>query len=354
MANNNDAFTAMLLPQMMAQTQAMQQMAMRPQKSYATTTTTSTSTPYALADMIARRDSIGNASRALEDALKKREDLGYVLASSLGAIPQQQGYGSWLTDFARSLGGGMATPTNLEVDRAQKKYEADMADLQQALAFDKAMGETQTQKQTENIGYTGGGVAGGQGGVMMGNQQVPVTTKEDWDYWVKNWDMDRPTEKDYRGSEWGQQFQDWRVRRGGGNAVENPTREDYSRFVSMNLLPMARNVLKGSGPITDFEDRKYTAWASEVHNPVQGKDLIIRIIADVGNKNGWSDAQKRYAAEQMGVLSSVNDLTPGQIKQNPWRVDNMPTTREVAGEKPQAQDSNGWKTLSNGIRIRKI
>lgn len=163
MANNNDAFTAMLLPQMMAQTQAMQQMAMRPQKSYATTTTTSTSTPYALADMIARRDSIGNASRALEDALKKREDLGYVLASSLGAIPQQQGYGSWLTDFARSLGGGMATPTNLEVDRAQKKYEADMADLQQALAFDKAMGETQTQKQTENIGYTGGGVAGGNG-----------------------------------------------------------------------------------------------------------------------------------------------------------------------------------------------
>lgn len=154
MANNNDAFTAMLLPQMMAQTQAMQQMAMRPQKSYATTTTTSTSTPYALADMIARRDSIGDASRALEDALKKREDLGYVLASSLGAIPQQQGYGSWLTDFARSLGGGMATPTNLEVDRAQKKYEADMADLQQALAFDKAMGETQTQKQTENIGYT--------------------------------------------------------------------------------------------------------------------------------------------------------------------------------------------------------
>lgn len=128
--------------------------ATRPQKTSAVTNATSTSTPYALADMLATRGKIGAATRELDDALKVRESTAYSLANALASIPQQQGYGSWLSDFARSFGGGMSTPFNARVDRAQKKYESEMKDLADILAFDKAMGETATQTQNQVMGYT--------------------------------------------------------------------------------------------------------------------------------------------------------------------------------------------------------
>lgn len=146
--------------------------AMRPQKSSVTTNTTSTSTPYALADMIANRDRIGLARQELDNALKGRETIGYSLANALAGAPQQQGYGSWLSDFAHGLGAGATGRTNARIDRMQKAYENEMKDLAQVLAFDKAMGETQTQKQTQTMGYQEmpwGGVSGkGKGDVSSG------------------------------------------------------------------------------------------------------------------------------------------------------------------------------------------
>ena len=178
MANVFDslALEAILAPQ----TQALQALAMRPQKTSATTTTTSTSTPYALEDLIATRKRIGESTRALDDALKARETFGYTLANALAGVPQQQGAGSWLSDFARGFGGGMSARTNAAIDRAQKKYEAEMKDLADILAFDKAMGETTTQTQDQVIGYTpmeygaagGTKAASGQGaGSLSGVQQ---------------------------------------------------------------------------------------------------------------------------------------------------------------------------------------
>lgn len=128
--------------------------AMRPQKESVITDTTSTSTPYALQNMIANRDRIGQATQELDNALKMRETTGYSLANALASLPQQQGYGSWLTDFARSLGGGMVAPMNAVMARANTKYENQMKDLASILAYDKAMGETQTQHQAQTMGYT--------------------------------------------------------------------------------------------------------------------------------------------------------------------------------------------------------
>jgi hypothetical protein len=178
MANGFDSLTleAILAPQ----TQALQALAMRPQKTSADTTTTSTSTPYALEDLVATRNRIGESTKALDDALKARETFGYTLANALAGAPQQQGAGSWLSDFARGFGGGMSARTNAAVDRAQKKYEAEMKDLADILAFDKAMGETTTQTQNQVIGYTpmeygtagGTKTASGQGaGSLNGVQQ---------------------------------------------------------------------------------------------------------------------------------------------------------------------------------------
>ena len=165
---------------MAPQTQALQQIATRPQKTSSITNTTSTSTPFALEDLIAARDSLGSATKNLDEALKAREGLGYTLASALSAIPEQQGYGSWLSALGRSFGAGLGARTNAAVDRAQKVYDAEMKDLANRLAFDKAMGETTTQSQEQQIGYTpmeyngAGKVAGAQGagaGSLNGIQQ---------------------------------------------------------------------------------------------------------------------------------------------------------------------------------------
>ena len=137
--------------------------AMRPQKAHTYTTTYGGETPYALDDMIATRRRIGQASRALDEALKIRESTPYSLASALANIPQQQGAGSWLSDFARAFGGGMAGPMNMRADRAQKAYENEMKDLEMILDYDKAMGKNTVQTQEQNIDYDEmpwGGVGG--------------------------------------------------------------------------------------------------------------------------------------------------------------------------------------------------
>lgn len=135
--------------------EAQMAMANRPQKSSVITDTFSTSTPYALEDLITARDSLGTATRNLDEALKAREGLGYTLASALSAIPEQQGYGSWLSNLGRSFGAGLGARTNAAIDRAQKVYDAEMKDLANRLAFDKAMGETTAQSQKQRIGYLG-------------------------------------------------------------------------------------------------------------------------------------------------------------------------------------------------------
>lgn len=146
--------------------------AMRPQKSSVITNTTSTNTPYALADMIANRDRIGRATNELDEALKLRETTGYSLFNALASIPQQQGYGSWLSDFARALGGGAVSPMNAYLARAGTKHENTMKDLETILKYDKEMGGTQTQKQVQTMGYQEmpwGGVGGkGKGGASGG------------------------------------------------------------------------------------------------------------------------------------------------------------------------------------------
>lgn len=153
---------------------AIEALATRPQKNVTDTTTTTTNTPYALANMLANRDRIGQATREYDDALKLRETTAYSLANALAAIPQQQGYGSWLTDFARSFGGGMSGPFNARVDRAAKMHDNTMKDLETILKYDKEMGSTQTQNQHQTIGYEnlpyGGGKqngnANGDGGIV--------------------------------------------------------------------------------------------------------------------------------------------------------------------------------------------
>lgn len=140
--------------------------ASRPMKE--STTTTATTKPVEYQDMLKRRNQIGTATQTLNDILKQRETPLYGLGSLMAQMPEQSGPGSWLGSLARGLGGGLTFGTNAAIDRAQRNYENAQNDLQTALAFDRAMGDTQTQTQINKytpVEYsTGRGGGSGSGG----------------------------------------------------------------------------------------------------------------------------------------------------------------------------------------------
>lgn len=80
---------------------------------------------------------INNNLKILDEALRRREGFGYSLASALAAIPQQQGYGTWLSDFARAFGTGMKGSTDKSAERAQKVFDAKMDYLKTMLSLKK-------------------------------------------------------------------------------------------------------------------------------------------------------------------------------------------------------------------------
>lgn len=110
----------------------------KPQKEHQKTTTK----PLAYDDILKRRDTLSGLQKDFDDAMKTRESIGYSLVNALAAIPQQQGYGSWLTNFARSFGGAMTNPMNMYVDRAKTNYANGINAAKLGLDFDKALGST--------------------------------------------------------------------------------------------------------------------------------------------------------------------------------------------------------------------
>lgn len=97
-------------------------------------------TPFARDDMIARRDSIPGLSKDYLNALKGKEMTGYTIADALAAIPQQQGAGSWLTDFARAFGSAWKSPVDNMVARGKAAYDVGTKDIENILKYDKEMG----------------------------------------------------------------------------------------------------------------------------------------------------------------------------------------------------------------------
>lgn len=316
----NDEFSALTLQSILApQTQALQQIAMRPQKSLVNTQ----STPYALDDLLATRARIGESRRVLDEALKAREGWGYTLANALANLPQQQGYGSWLSDFARAFGSGFTSPTNAKIDRMQKAYETEAKDLATILALDKAMGDAQTQeiayKPIEETTIKEGALGSTSKGQGQSQAQVPVLNPEYWGQMISNFDEGRKTEAAYRNMSQARR----NIRNKTmimGTPEENYARDQFAAAKGREFLPLARNALKGAGQITDFEDKKYTDWLNKVQDPVQLKDTAVRIVDDVALKNGWSKEQKAQGLEILGLTSEAENLLPQQKQYEPERV----------------------------------
>lgn len=158
--NYNDYGVAAALGQL---AQAQEAMALRPQKTSTYTTTTTTSTPRALEDMVARRNMIGANNQNLIDALKPREGFLYRFGQGLANVtPQNESGAGWLSGFLRGVGSGLTSGTDARIAREQAAQELAQKDLETALAYDKAMGETQKQIQNQTVGYTEMPYAGGK------------------------------------------------------------------------------------------------------------------------------------------------------------------------------------------------
>ena len=320
---------------------ALEAMATRPQKTYQKTSTLSSVLPYALEDILLNRNKIGASTKELDEVLKLKESPLYSFASTLAAAPQQQGHGSWLSAFARGLGGTLAGATNARVERAEKKAEQEVKDLERALEFDKAMGSTTRQTQEDVIGYTpmeyGSGKSSSGSGKGSGTQQqVPIIEANTWQMLIEKFDKDRPSESAYRNQS--QALRNLQNRTlFMGDKEENYARELFATLKGKDFLPMARNALKGAGQISDFEDKKYTEWLNEVKDPVQLKDKYKLIIDDVAKNNKWNADQKTKAYELLGLSTFESELLPAQKKYEPERIKKEETSIQSILEKHGAK-----------------
>lgn len=293
-----------------------------------------TTKPLEYDDILARRNQIGAERAALAKALEKRDNFGYRFANALSQMPAQQGAGSWLSDFARAFGAAYNAKTDMRIDKAERDYENAQKDLATALAYNKAMGEEQTMDYKPVVA------------VKREDESIPTpATQADWDYWFENWDKDRPSERSYNNmNQLQRKYHNTGVKLGVGDKDEVTARKDLQTYFASNFLPMARETLKGTGQISNFEDMKYTKWIEEAgEDPGSLKNAAVRIVMDASNANGFSDAQKLAALKAMNLQSDKEDLTEEMIKQNPLRV---------RGYELPGQDS-GWTVLGNGVKIRK-
>lgn len=323
MANEFDslALEAILAPQ----TQALQALAMRPQKTSSYTTTTTT--PYARQNMIENRDRIGLARQELDNALKGRETIGYSLANALASAPQQQGYGSWLTDFARGLGAGATGRTNARIDRMQKAYENEMKDLAEILAFDKAMGDTQVQNQIldyKEMPWGGaGGKSGGKGGPDQVVQNIATATGEGMDP-----------------EEFIKQYNTGGFFESGASDVDsqdNPTLA--ARFIRSAVAPI--NTGARSALAQNMTDK---IIAPKIQNMVQnmggakGGDTLREVYARVGP---LAQITGLGTQEQLGVISAAKTDVLDIINRDRVAVGMQPLTME--------QFQPAWNKLFTGI-----
>ena len=317
-----------------------------------------TSTPNEYADMFARRNSIGSNSVNLANMLKLREGGMYSLANSLANLPgaQTEGTGAGLLNFAKAFGGTYNARANSMMDNAQKQYDTGRTDLADALMFDKSMGE----KQREQIEYTpmasgtSRGGNSGYGGKVQPAPQIPLIDSNAWDSMIKNFDKgSRPTESDYRNqTQLGRKLSNASTFM--GDADENYAREQFDRYKGQDFLPLARNALKGTGTITDFEDKKYTDWINSVNDPVQLKDVAVKIVNDAATKNNFSAEQKNQVLSELGLTSTQQNLLPAQQLNEPFRTEQGNVSSGGYSEGTIIQNNTGDRMILRNGQWQKI
>jgi hypothetical protein len=369
--NYNDYGIAAALGQL---AQAQEAQAMRPQKSSVFTRTTSTSTPRALEDMIMRRNSIGANNQRLLDALKGRETAGYGISNALSQLGPVRGYGDWGVNALRTLGAGIKGYTDSAIAREQAAQELTQKDLETALAFDKAMGETQTQTQDQTIGYeelpysnagkVGNSSVGGGSGIAnyldLPDIDVDALNKK-----AGSWETNEYNPSDQNQS-WMKNFA-YRIGRGPdkdyGVALSKKTDEAkaFEQFKTEAMQGMF-DVLKYLRPATDTDVMVAlsTAGADPVLDSVTRDQRLTKTLnqelrkgnlAPVKNLRHWQDAvrylQKTGEWDPQAALKQTVSAQKPQTTQGPMGaiIQNMGAPRSNTKTPAVGEVRNGIRFL---------
>lgn len=338
---------------------AQQMQAMRPYKTRQDVFSSKSSTPYALEDILALRDRIGNASRDLDRDLAKRETFMYSLANALSQMPQQEGPGSWVSALGRGFGAGYTGRTNALVDRAQKRYQAEMKDIEERAALDKMMGDKETSSQSTNIGYEPmeAGTLGKTPGSKQGNDiglidymALPDINPHELNVKAGVWDSNKydPDNKDQGfGSRLGTMAiygRDYGLDKA-RHTEEQKAYEDFESFAIKGMF----DVLKALRPATDTDVlvALRTAGASPTMVPKTrdlritaelNKNLIMGGYAPVNNLLHW------YQAVQ--YLKKFRTWDPQAAKMYFEQTQNTTNQEQNTGSTQEQNDSKTFK--SNG------
>lgn len=132
---------------------ALTMLATRPQKSLVRTNNVSTSTPYALENMIANRDRIGQASTRLSDTLRAQENPWFSTIKALGQVQGSTEPGGWLASGLKGFSTGATMLADIKAANDAMRLDNEMKDLAEILAYDTAMGNKTTSNQTQNTTY---------------------------------------------------------------------------------------------------------------------------------------------------------------------------------------------------------
>lgn len=315
---NYSVLGSIVLPQ----TQALQALAMRPQKSLQKTYTTSNTVPYALQDMLNARNTISNSTNELEKILKLRESPWYATLKALGEVRGSSEPGKWLESGLRGLSTGYTSLDDIKAENAKLLRDARVEDLTQRLAYDKAMGEYQTQYKREDTDYTES-KGSGQGGPNQVVQNIATATGEGMD----------PEEfiKQYNTGGF--------VESGASNvdAQDNPTL--IARFIRSYVAPT--NTGARSALAQNMTDK---IIAPKIQNMVQnlggakGGDTLREVYARIGP---LAQITSLGTQEQLGAISAAKTDVLDIINRDRRAVGMQPLTME--------QFQPEWNKLFTGI-----
>lgn len=333
-----------------------QAIATRPQKSSVTTTTTSSTMPYALEDMLMRRDKIGKTAQYLDNVLKERETVGYNIANALSGVPQQSGYGTWLGDFARAFGAGYSGATNARVARANARFENELKDLETALKFDKEMGSGQTQTQTQSIDYKdlpygGNKVAAGGAGSGDGVAQyadLPGVKLHDLNVNAGRWDSNKYDTQDKTQGAMARLNIKMIPGRDYGIDKEDATKQAkaYEQYETTAMKGMF-DVLKVLRPATDTD--VLTALKAAGADPTMAPETRDMRLTNVLN----SELRK---AGLPGVenLKNWDDTIDYAKKYGVWDPVAASQKAASANKQPESSNENGIIITSGGKKYRVV
>lgn len=322
------------------QTAALQAIATRPIKTSTTTYTSGTSVPRALQDMIKNRDRVRLASQELDQMLQAREQWPYVLANALSTVPQQQGYGSWLSDFARGLGTGGKMMTDAQMTRAQLKHKNEMDDLAMILAYDKAMGNIEDQTQRQYMGYIDAPYAYGRG---SGSQQQE-TEKEFYDVTPPEMPENKPVwgEIEMRSEQLKDPDTHARTTGGliakfvaertnpGGRAAMKANQQAYTNTFTQKAIERIAKKMGGSRGIDTIPELNIKGGPELSAEGMNSKDYVAAVkdqVWNIADQIVKANPKTDFSREEFGngIINSYNN---GILKEHRI-VDHLPTNNKT-------------------------